>query len=39
MFETNLEAQLDAGMNAVIIGGSLGEASTHWTRPKKEPLR
>jgi 4-hydroxy-tetrahydrodipicolinate synthase len=28
MFATNLEAQLDAGMSAVIIGGSLGEAST-----------
>jgi len=28
MFAHNLEAQIDAGVNGVIIGGSLGEAST-----------
>src|ERR1700689_2119858 len=28
MFEKNLQAQIDAGVNGVIIGGSLGEAST-----------
>lgn len=28
MFEKNLQAQLDAGVQGVIIGGSLGEAST-----------
>jgi 4-hydroxy-tetrahydrodipicolinate synthase len=28
MFEKNLQAQLDAGVHGVIIGGSLGEAST-----------
>jgi 4-hydroxy-tetrahydrodipicolinate synthase len=28
MFEKNLKAQLDAGVQGVIIGGSLGEAST-----------
>ncbi len=28
MFGTNLDAQLDAGINGIIIGGSLGEAST-----------
>lgn len=28
MFEKNLAAQLDAGINGIIIGGSLGEAST-----------
>jgi 4-hydroxy-tetrahydrodipicolinate synthase len=28
LFEKNLQAQLDAGVNGVIIGGSLGEAST-----------
>lgn len=27
-FEKNLEAQLDAGISGIIIGGSLGEAST-----------
>ena len=28
MFSMNLEAQLSAGVNAIILGGSLGEAST-----------
>ncbi|HUM97733.1 MAG TPA: dihydrodipicolinate synthase family protein [Chitinophagaceae bacterium] len=28
LFEKNLQAQMDAGVNGVIIGGSLGEAST-----------
>lgn len=28
LFEKNLQAQLDAGVSGVIIGGSLGEAST-----------
>jgi len=28
MFSLNLEAQLSAGVNAIILGGSLGEAST-----------
>ena len=28
MFSTNLQAQLDAGVEAIILGGSLGEAST-----------
>jgi 4-hydroxy-tetrahydrodipicolinate synthase len=28
MFGTNLDAQVDAGINGIIIGGSLGEAST-----------
>ncbi|MBK5280048.1 MAG: dihydrodipicolinate synthase family protein [Bacteroidia bacterium] len=28
LFEKNLRAQLDAGINGVILGGSLGEAST-----------
>ena len=28
MFGTNLDAQVEAGVNGVIIGGSLGEAST-----------
>jgi 4-hydroxy-tetrahydrodipicolinate synthase len=28
MFGTNLDAQLDAGINGIVLGGSLGEAST-----------
>ena len=28
LFEKNLRAQLTAGVDAVILGGSLGEAST-----------
>lgn len=28
MFLTNLDAQMDAGINGIILGGSLGEAST-----------
>lgn len=37
MFGTNLDAQLDAGVAGVIIGGSLGEAST-LTLAEKEAL-
>ena len=37
MFGTNLEAQVEAGVNGVIIGGSLGEAST-LTLAEKETL-
>jgi dihydrodipicolinate synthase/N-acetylneuraminate lyase len=37
MFEINLQAQIDAGVNGVIIGGSLGEAST-LTSAEKEAL-
>ena len=37
MFEKNLQAQLDAGVHGVIIGGSLGEASTI-TAGEKETL-
>jgi len=28
MFEVNIKAQLDAGVNGIILGGTLGEAST-----------
>ena len=35
MFEKNLQAQIDAGVNGVIIGGSLGEASTLTTSEKE----
>ena len=37
LFEKNLQAQLDAGVHGVIIGGSLGEASTI-TIDEKEAL-
>ena len=37
MFAHNLEAQIDAGVDGVIIGGSLGEAST-LTLDEKETL-
>jgi 1-pyrroline-4-hydroxy-2-carboxylate deaminase len=37
MFEKNLHAQIDAGVNGIIIGGSLGEAST-LTTDEKEAL-
>ena len=37
MFGANLQAQLEAGINGAIIGGSLGEAST-LTQEEKEAL-
>ncbi|WP_027302688.1 dihydrodipicolinate synthase family protein [Rudanella lutea] len=37
LFEKNLHAQIDAGVHGLIIGGSLGEAST-LTRPEKLDL-
>jgi 1-pyrroline-4-hydroxy-2-carboxylate deaminase len=37
MYQTNLQAQLDAGIHGIIIGGSLGEASTI-TEKEKESL-
>lgn len=36
MFEKNLQAQLDAGIHGIIIGGSLGEASTITVKEKEE---
>jgi 4-hydroxy-tetrahydrodipicolinate synthase len=39
MFEKNLNAQLDAGIHGVIIGGSLGEASTLTTDEKQTLIR
>lgn len=35
MFSTNLSAQLEAGVEAIILGGSLGEASTLETDEKR----
>jgi len=37
LFEKNLQAQLEAGVSGVILGGTLGEAST-LTRQEKETL-
>jgi 1-pyrroline-4-hydroxy-2-carboxylate deaminase len=39
MFEKNLHAQIDAGVNGVIIGGSLGEASTLTTDEKEAMVK
>lgn len=36
LFEKNLKAQLEAGVHGIIIGGSLGEASTLQPEEKKE---
>jgi 4-hydroxy-tetrahydrodipicolinate synthase len=36
MYEKNLQAQIDAGVHGVIIGGSLGEASTITEKEKEE---
>lgn len=38
MLRTNLEAQLEAGVDGIILGGSLGEASTLEAVEKKELL-
>lgn len=38
LFEKNLQAQVKAGVDGVIIGGSLGEASTLTNNEKKELL-
>jgi 4-hydroxy-tetrahydrodipicolinate synthase len=39
MFEKNLQAQVDAGVHGIIIGGSLGEASTLTASEKEELIR
>lgn len=39
MFGTNLDAQLDAGINGIILGGSLGEASTLELSEKEELVK
>jgi dihydrodipicolinate synthase/N-acetylneuraminate lyase len=39
MFRKNLHAQVDAGVHGVIIGGSLGEASTLTTSEKEELIK
>lgn len=39
MFETNTAAQLEAGVDGIILGGSLGEASTLLNSEKNELLQ
>ncbi|MEO5893521.1 MAG: dihydrodipicolinate synthase family protein [Ferruginibacter sp.] len=39
MFKLNLDAQLDAGIDGIVMGGSLGEASTLLNSEKLELLR
>jgi len=39
MFKLNLDAQLDAGIDGIVLGGSLGEASTLLNSEKWELLR
>jgi 1-pyrroline-4-hydroxy-2-carboxylate deaminase len=39
MFENNLKTQLEAGVNGIILGGSLGEASVLTTREKETLVR
>ncbi len=39
LFRINLHAQLDAGIDGVVLGGSLGEASTLLNEEKTELLR
>jgi 4-hydroxy-tetrahydrodipicolinate synthase len=39
MFETNIKAQIDAGVHAIVLGGTLGEASTLLDEEKSELIR
>jgi 4-hydroxy-tetrahydrodipicolinate synthase len=39
LFEKNLEAQLDAGVYGIILGGTLGEASVLTTHEKQELVK
>jgi 4-hydroxy-tetrahydrodipicolinate synthase len=39
LFELNLQAQLDAGVNGIILGGTLGEASVLETAEKETLIR
>lgn len=39
MFEKNLKAQLDAGVHGIVLGGTLGEASTLTTDEKENLVR
>ena len=39
MFETNINAQLDAGVHGIVLGGTLGEASTLLEKEKRTLTR
>lgn len=39
MFQTNIDAQLDAGVHGIVLGGTLGEASTLLESEKRELTR
>lgn len=39
MFEVNIKAQLDAGVSGIILGGTLGEASTLTGEEKKQLIK
>lgn len=39
LFEKNLNAQLDAGVNGIVLGGTLGEASVLTTAEKEELVK
>lgn len=39
MFEVNMKAQLDAGVSGIILGGTLGEASTLLEEEKRELVK
>jgi 4-hydroxy-tetrahydrodipicolinate synthase len=39
LFEKNLNAQLDAGVNGIVLGGTLGEASVLTTAEKEELIK
>ena len=39
MFETNIKAQLDAGVHGIVLGGTLGEASTLLEEEKRSLTR
>src|SRR6478609_7960910 len=39
LFEKNLQAQLDAGVNGIILGGTLGEASVLTTEEKEKLVK
>lgn len=39
LFEKNLQAQLDAGVHGIVLGGTLGEASTLTTSEKETLVR
>lgn len=39
MFQTNIDAQLDAGVHGIVLGGTLGEASTLVDEEKRELTR